>query len=86
MARYIDAVKAAEMISEALKIDIFDLVDIFADIPTAGVCCKDCKNYEPHGNGTAGVCRNKKCNGLRYATDFCSYGRRKDEISKTTDS
>ena len=38
------------------------------------VRCKDCKCYEPHGNGKAGICRNRKCKGLRYATDFCSYG------------
>jgi hypothetical protein len=43
------------------------------------VRCKDCKEFEPHGNGKAGICRNKKLKPcLRYATDFCSYGERRD--------
>lgn len=37
MARYIDAVKTAEIISEKCGIDISELVDIFAEIPTADV-------------------------------------------------
>lgn len=43
------------------------------------VRCEKCKDFEPHGNGKAGICRNKKCKGLRYATDFCSYGERKEK-------
>lgn len=34
MSRCLDAVTAAEIISERLDIDLGDLVDIFADIPT----------------------------------------------------
>lgn len=37
MAKYIDAVTAAEKISESLNIPLGDLVDIFAEIPTADV-------------------------------------------------
>ena len=37
MSRYIEAVTAAEVISEKLKVDIQDLVDIFAEISTADV-------------------------------------------------
>lgn len=37
MARYIEAIKAAEVISEKLNIPLGDLVDIFAEIPTADV-------------------------------------------------
>ena len=37
MARYIDAVKTAEIISEKLNVPLGDLVDIFAEIPTAEV-------------------------------------------------
>lgn len=37
MARYIDAVKTAEIISEKCGIDISELVDIFAEISTADV-------------------------------------------------
>lgn len=37
MARYIDAVKSAEVVSEKLNIPLDDLVDVFAEIPTADV-------------------------------------------------
>lgn len=40
MARYIDAVKTAEIISEKLNVPLGDLVDIFAEIPTADVVPK----------------------------------------------
>ena len=44
------------------------------------VRCVKCKDFEPHGNGKAGICRSKKIKPcLRYATDFCSYGERKAE-------
>lgn len=42
------------------------------------VRCEKCKDFEPHGNGKAGICRNrnhKPC--LRHDTAFCSYGERK---------
>lgn len=42
------------------------------------VMCKDCKDFAPHGNGKAGSCKNEKCRGIRYATDFCSYGKPKE--------
>ena len=37
MARYIEAVKTAEIISKKLNIPLCDLVDIFAEIPSADV-------------------------------------------------
>lgn len=37
MARYIDAVKAADIISKRVNISLDDLVDVFAEIPTADV-------------------------------------------------
>lgn len=40
MARYIDKVECAELISEKLNISLGDLVDIFAEIPTADVVPK----------------------------------------------
>ena len=40
MERYIDAVAAAEIISEKLNIPLGDLVDVFAEIPTAEVVSK----------------------------------------------
>ena len=40
------------------------------------VRCKDCKRFEPHCNGKAGLC--PKRHGVARADDFCSYGERKD--------
>ena len=37
MARYIEAVKTADIISEKINIPLGDLVDVFAEIPTANV-------------------------------------------------
>lgn len=37
MARYIDAVQCADVISEKLNIPLGDLVDVFAGIPTSDV-------------------------------------------------
>lgn len=37
MARYIEEVKAADIISEKLNIPLIDLFDVFAEIPTAEV-------------------------------------------------
>ena len=50
MARYVEVVNSAEIISEKLNIPLADLVDVFAEIPTADVVevvrCKDCKYGE----------------------------------------
>lgn len=45
MARYIEAVKTAEIISEKLNIPLGDLVEIFAEIPSADV--KEVQTSEP---------------------------------------
>lgn len=37
MSRYIDTVKAAEIVSEKYKIPLSDLVDTFAEVPPADV-------------------------------------------------
>ena len=37
MARYIDAARTADIISEKFNIPLCDLVDVFAEIPTANV-------------------------------------------------
>lgn len=37
MSKYIDAVKAAEIVSERHKIPLSELVDIFAEVPAADV-------------------------------------------------
>lgn len=40
MPRYVEAVQGAEIISEKMNIPLADLVDVFADIPTADVAPK----------------------------------------------
>lgn len=40
------------------------------------VRCKDCRYYGAHGSGKFGICKYHSCQGLRKATDFCSYGKR----------
>lgn len=49
MPRYIEAVVAADMISESMNIPLVDLVDAFAKIPSvdavAVVRCKNCVYY-----------------------------------------
>ena len=37
--------------------------------------CQDCKRWEPHCNGKAGICEKRK--GVAKANDFCSYGERR---------
>lgn len=64
------------------------IIDMLKNAPTAdvvpGVKCKNCKHLTEDG-----LCF-KNIGGVGYKkpskNDFCSYGRRKDEISKTTDS
>lgn len=52
MTRYIEAVKTAEIISKKLNIPLGDLVDIFAEIPTAEVeekkDCEKCVHFGKH--------------------------------------
>ena len=43
------------------------------------VRCRDCKHYESHGNGKYGLCKHYKGKGLRNDTDYCSYGKRREE-------
>lgn len=92
MSKYIDAVKAAKIVSERHKIPLSELVDIFTEVPTADVIevvrCEKCKYY---------VCKNGrdmcKRNAVYYEcsrvymglvaiggrTHFCGYGARMDE-------
>ena len=92
MTRYIAAVESAEIISKELDIPLGDLVDIFAEIPTADVAevvkCKDCTNYRCYGNTSllvdgknvkAGWCHRRARYDEEYRMlpdDFCSYGER----------
>lgn len=84
MAKYIRAVEAAEKVAETFKVQMADLVDIFAEIPAADVApvvrCKDCTHYD------MGVCLKIYSDGnahpeawqKRKPEDFCSYGERKE--------
>ncbi len=83
MARTIDAVRAAEIISERLYIPIADLVDVFADIPTEEsgstlkiARCKECEHGEFMASCSKYKCR--KVGGcLRFADDFCNYAKKR---------
>lgn len=52
MARYIEAVKAADIISKKLNIPLVDLVDVFSEIPTAEAeekkDCEKCIHFGKH--------------------------------------
>lgn len=75
MSKYIDAVKTAEIVSERHKIPLSELVDTFAEVPTADVVevvrCKDCTEWDKdeyecsHWYGFS-------------EDDYCSLGARKD--------
>lgn len=74
MSKYIDTVKAAEIVSERHKIPLSELVDTFAEVPTADVIkvvhCKDCRHYE-----YSTVYNKHFCNeygGYVVENDFCS--------------
>lgn len=82
MSKYIDAVIAAEKISENHNIPLSELVDTFAEIPSADVVevvrCKDCL-YAMKKYGHI------ECiNGVSYRNcwnqpdDYCRYGERAD--------
>ena len=81
MSRYINAVIAAEKISENHNIPLFELVDTFAEMPSADVVevvrCKDCKEYNTYSCAEGfGWC---EAFGLGKTDDqFCSYGERAD--------
>ena len=87
MARYIDAVDCAEIISKECNIPLGDLVDVFAKVPTADVVevvrCKNCKRcYEKRTKRNKQLMRFcMRMDGNEYqvnANDFCSYGERSD--------
>lgn len=80
MSKYIRAVVAAKAIADKYGIPLGDLVDTFADIPTADVVpvvhCKYCKYKASDTECDTGVIW---CNKLEtHVPDmgFCSYGER----------
>lgn len=81
MSRYINAVIAAEKISEKHNIPFSELVDTFAEIPSADVVevvrCKDCKEYNTYSCAEGfGWC--EAWNLGKTDDQFCSYGERAD--------
>ena len=79
MARYINAVDCADIISERFNIPLDDLVDVLAEIPTADVAevviCQECKWY------IGGCCLNP--NGTYNCVTgpywFCKSGQRREK-------
>lgn len=70
MSRYIDAVIAAEKISENHNIPLSELVDTFAEIPSADVV--EIKHGE--WNRTTSDYECSKCNyPMDYITPYCHY-------------
>lgn len=61
---------------EWLEISIDNLINRIANLPTIEIVrCKDCKYWVCNFNG----CSRNPCTEPWYATDFCSYGERKDK-------
>lgn len=84
MSRYIDTVKAAEIVSKRYKIPLSDLVDTFAEVPPADV--KEVKHgqwswYRISEDYIYIKYACSQCHYTnQYATDFCPHcGAQMDE-------
>lgn len=81
MSKYIDAVKTAKIVSERHKIPLSDLVDTFAEVPTADVIevvrCKDCRHYKRFTEYNKRFCN--EFGGYVVENDFCSRAEKKGE-------
>lgn len=90
------AMKKMHLIGGVKGVDVGAVINALDMQPTADVVpvvrCKYCQNCEVIypvkiiGQEPEEVYYCKAHNGSRNPNDFCSYGRRKDEISKATDS
>lgn len=88
MARYIKAVDCADVIRERFNIPLTDLVDVFAEIPTADVVevvrCEKCKygDVSCHARTIDGketiACYCNLKNKVTDVDDYCSSGERRD--------
>ena len=78
MARYIKAVECADIISERFNIPLDDLVDVFAEIPTADVVPKS-EVEKIFEKLKVRECSNSVCDWCVHAT---AYGRRNEECDK----
>ena len=84
MVKYINAAEAAEKVAAATRINIADLMDIFAEIPAADVApvvhCKDCEySWEDIGGLT---CSYGCCVDCVVREDFFCADGVKREMSK----
>ena len=92
MAEYINRNELVENLDRFAPEHLTPLIrTLIEKQPTADVVevvrCEKCKYFESHGNGKAGICRNKKLKPcLRYATDYCSYGEQKFETDTNVGS
>ena len=81
MGRLIEAVTAAETISEKHGIPLSELVDTFAEIPTVdavkAVRCRECLCSVPHSGGMVLCLRYYDPHGnhmLKSGNGFCDFG------------
>lgn len=83
MARFIDAVKTAEIISDKLGIALSELVDVMATVPTADVQevvrCKNCKHLlKDLSRREAHLCIRTPLANSVTLDSYCSFGERMD--------
>lgn len=88
--RLIDADAAAERLSfegvmqypQSWGMGVLAAISTIRSLPTVDavevVRCSQCKHWEPHCNGNAGICPKRR--GVAKADDFCSYGERRKEL------
>ena len=87
MARYIDAEKLIEGLSNTLvrELDVIDVIAIVSEQPTSDVVevvrCKDCEFASYLYSAKKYMCK-KGCGATKCETDFCSYGFRKNNFKE----
>lgn len=70
--------KNAESLTQQMeRAETLDCFKNKADVVEV-VRCKDCKRFEPHGNGKCGICRKGRKSSLQQANDYCSEGERRE--------
>jgi hypothetical protein len=74
MAKYIRAVEAAEKVAETFKVQMADLVDIFAEIPAADVAPVVYGQWiRPHWKNNNYCCDCSECGGEAMHRDYQWY-------------
>jgi hypothetical protein len=79
MAEYIEREAVIDLITRRYECPEICTAEINS-IPAADVVevvrCRDCKHWEEHCNGKAGICKGKM-KGVVKPDDFCAYGDRR---------